>query len=126
MTISFRNNPTWSSAALKEKFESLLEQHHITEYRLDWWVSGEPFRSVAGPLRKAVVEAIGECLEIEPDLNTGGGTSDGRFIAPLGVEVVELGLLNESIHQVNENTPAKDLDRISEVYGAVLRRLCGA
>jgi succinyl-diaminopimelate desuccinylase len=123
LTVSIRNNPTWTSAALRAEFEALLERHGIQDYELEWQVSGEPFRSPAGALREAVVNGVRTVLEIEPELNTGGGTSDGRFLAPLGAEVVELGLINESIHKVNENVPVRDLEALAGVYRAVLARL---
>jgi len=88
-----------------------------------WWVSGEPFHSDAGKLRVAVLDAIALELDIEPEMNTGGGTSDGRFIAPLGIEVLEFGLLNESIHKVDENTPVEDLESLSRVYKKILSGL---
>ena len=84
---------------------------------------GDPFRSPAGPLRDAVTGAVGEVLGVTPELNTGGGTSDGRFMAPLGCEVLELGLLNGTIHQIDERTPVADLDRLYATYYDILRRI---
>ena len=84
---------------------------------------GEPFRSPAGKLREAVVGAVKDLLGQTPDLNTGGGTSDGRYMAPLGSEVLELGLINSTIHQVDERTPVADLDRLYATYYDVIRRL---
>lgn len=121
--ISFRNNTHWSSAALKQAMEDWLDAHGIEQFELDWWVSGEPFRSPAGPLRQAIVESVREVLDVEPELNTGGGTSDGRFLAPLGVEVVELGLRNATIHQIDESVAIRDLGQLAEVYRAVISRL---
>jgi len=69
------------------------------------------------------VNAVRDVLDIEPDLNTGGGTSDGRFMALLGCEVLELGLMNTSIHQIDERTPVADLDRLTDTYLEILRRL---
>ena len=121
--FNFRNSPASSSAGIKSRVETLLKQQGILRYELGWRVSGDPFRSVAGGLREAVTEAIQNELGVEPELNTGGGTSDGRFIAPLGTEVVEFGLLNESIHKVNEHTPVDDLDALSRLYHQVMRKL---
>jgi len=101
----------------------MLEEHGITNFELEWRVSGEPFLSVPGALRDAVVTAVRECLDMEPELNTGGGTSDGRFLAPLGVEVVELGLLNQTIHKVDEAVAIKDPGRLARTYEGVLRQL---
>ena len=84
---------------------------------------GDPFRSPPGKLREAAGGAVQDLLDINPDLNTGGGTSDGRFIAPLGTEVLELGLLNSSIHQIDERTPIADLDRLYATYYDIIRRL---
>ena len=123
--INFRNSPASPSTQIKQRFEELLEKHGIRRYELDWWVSGEAFRSPPGALRNAVVEVIREELGVEPELNTGGGTSDGRFIAPLGSEVLELGLLNESIHKIDENTPVHDLEALSRVYKQIMFRLLG-
>jgi succinyl-diaminopimelate desuccinylase len=74
-------------------------------------------------LREAVVGAVQEVLGMTPELNTGGGTSDGRYIAPLGTEVLELGLVNTTIHQIDERTPIADLDRLCATYYDILRRL---
>ncbi len=121
--FNLRNSPASPSAQIKARVEALLKQHGVDRYDLDWRVSGEPFCSAAGQLRVAVVNAIVRELRLEPALNTGGGTSDGRFLAPLGTEVVELGLLNSSIHQVDENTPVADLEKLSGVYGQVILQL---
>jgi len=121
--INFRNSPASPSDMIRSKFEALLKKSGISRYELGWRVSGDPFRSEAGGLRNAVIEAIQHELGIQPELNTGGGTSDGRFIAPLGTEVLEFGLLNESIHKVNENTSTDDLEALSRVYKRVMSRL---
>jgi succinyl-diaminopimelate desuccinylase len=121
--INFRNSPASPSELIRSKFEALLKQSGISQYELGWRVSGDPFRSEAGGLRAAVIEAIQHELAVRPELNTGGGTSDGRFIAPLGTEVVEFGLLNESIHKVNENTSTDDLEALSRVYNRVMTQL---
>ena len=103
--------------------EDLLKQQGIFRYELSWRVSGEALRSKAGKLRAAVKDAIVDELGIQAELNTGGGTSDGRFIAPLGTEVLELGLLNESIHKIDENTPVEDLEALSRVYKRIMLQL---
>jgi succinyl-diaminopimelate desuccinylase len=84
---------------------------------------GEPFRSEAGRLRQSVVDAVESGLGITPGLNTGGGTSDGRYMAPLGSEVIELGLLNGTIHQIDERTPTADLERLADIYHDIIRRI---
>ena len=123
--INLRNAPESPAAALRERVESMLQRHAISDYELDWQVAGEPFYSPPGKLRAATVAACREILGCEPEPNTGGGTSDGRFFAPLGSEVVELGLLHSSIHQVDEATPVADLDRLSSAYYDIIRRICG-
>ncbi|MGD8383949.1 MAG: succinyl-diaminopimelate desuccinylase [Lysobacterales bacterium] len=124
--FNFRNSPASPAAAIRTRIEAMLEEHGIRNYELGWRVSGEPFRSPAGELRRAALEALRAELGIEPELNTGGGTSDGRFIAPLGSEVIELGLLNGSIHKVDENVPVTDLAALSKVYRRIMERLLGA
>ena len=121
--FNFRNSPASPSDEIRSTVEALLEQNGIHRYELDWRVSGHPFRSEPGALRAATIEAIQSELGIQPELNTGGGTSDGRFIAPLGTEVLELGLLNESIHKIDENTSVEDLDALSRVYHRIMTTL---
>jgi succinyl-diaminopimelate desuccinylase len=121
--FNFRNSPVSPAGLIRARVEALLLQQGVARYELDWRVSGEPFRSVPGRLRAAVTETIRAELGIDPELNTAGGTSDGRFIAPLGSEVIELGLCNQSIHKIDENTPTADLETLSHIYKGILRRL---
>ena len=121
--FNFRNSPASPSEVIRSRVESLLQQLGIERYDLSWRVSGEPFRSAAGALRTAMIEALQNELGVKPELNTGGGTSDGRFIAPLGTEVLELGLLNKSIHKIDENTSVDDLDALARVYKHIMTRL---
>jgi succinyl-diaminopimelate desuccinylase len=123
LQINFRNGPVSPSMSLKARLEALLAQHEIHDFDLQWEVSGQPFRSNPGPLRAAVVDAAKVCLNAVPDLNTGGGTSDGRFMAPLGSEVVELGLRNATIHQVDERVDIGDLERLCTTYLHIIERL---
>ena len=125
LKVSFRNNPESPSGALRERFEALLARHDIRPSAFDWWVSGEPFYCAPGPLREAVVSAVQGVNGVTPELNTGGGTSDGRFMAPLGCEVVELGLVNASIHKVDEHCAVDDLETLQQMYLQVLQRLHG-
>lgn len=120
LMFNFRNAPCSPAGDLRQRVGAMLRRHGITDFDLHWRVSGEPFRSRAGALRSAMAAAIRQHLQQVPDMNTGGGTSDGRFIAPLGAEVLEFGLLNHSIHKVNENTPVTDLERLADVYFTVL------
>jgi succinyl-diaminopimelate desuccinylase len=121
--LNVRHCPETSSAQVKARVEDMLRRHGIADYSLDWQVSGEPFYSPAGRLREAAVAACRTVLGVEPELNTGGGTSDGRFIAPLGTEVLELGLVNATIHKVDECTPVADLDRLCATYHDIIRRI---
>jgi succinyl-diaminopimelate desuccinylase len=123
LLVNFRNGPGSPFQDIRDRFERLLQRHDIDDYEAEWSVLGDPFRSPAGKLREATVAAVQEVLGVTPELNTGGGTSDGRYIAPLGTEVLELGLLNGSIHQIDERTPVADLDRLYATYCDILRRL---
>ena len=123
LLVNFRNGPDSPAKAIQERFHRMLHKHDIDNYEVDWQIMGEPFRSPAGKLREAVVGAVQDILGQTPELNTGGGTSDGRYIAPLGSEVLELGLLNTTIHQVDERTPVADLDRLYATYYDIIRRI---
>ncbi len=123
LRVNFRNGPKSPADSIKSRFEDLLIEHEINDFELEWNVSGEPFRSQPGKLREAVSEAVTSILKTEPELNTGGGTSDGRFFAPLGTEVLELGLVNTTIHQIDERTPVADLDRLQATYYDIIRRI---
>jgi succinyl-diaminopimelate desuccinylase len=123
LLANFRNSPGSPSQAIRARVEELLLKHDITDYDISWNTMGEPFRSEPGRLRDATLAAVEDVLGVYPDLNTGGGTSDGRFIAPLGTEVLELGLLNTSIHHVDERTPVADLDHLKDTYLDILTRL---
>jgi succinyl-diaminopimelate desuccinylase len=123
LLANFRNGPGSPIESIRSRFEELLRQHEISDFEIEWDIMGEPFRSEPGKLREAVVGAVGEVLGVTPELNTGGGTSDGRYIAPLGSEVVELGLINSTIHQVDERTPVADLDRLYATYYDIIRRI---
>lgn len=124
LLANFRNGPGSPSRAIRARVEDLLLKHGISDFDVAWDVMGEPFRSEPGRLREATLAAVEEVLGVYPELNTGGGTSDGRFIAPLGTEVLELGLLNTSIHHVDERTPVEDLDHLKDTYLAILQNLC--
>ncbi|MCK5091985.1 MAG: M20/M25/M40 family metallo-hydrolase, partial [Gammaproteobacteria bacterium] len=92
-------------------------------YEINWKRSGLPFVTEKGALVEASTAAIKETLGIDTELSTSGGTSDGRFIAPTGAQVVELGPLNATIHQIDECVGVNDLDKLSEVYEGILERL---
>jgi succinyl-diaminopimelate desuccinylase len=107
---------------LKLIVENLLRRHHVN-YTLDWFVSGYPFLTAAGELSEAAIRAVQEHEQITPKLSTGGGTSDGRFIAPMGAQVIELGVINETIHKVNECVRVADIDRLHRIYVRTLELL---
>jgi succinyl-diaminopimelate desuccinylase len=120
--FNFRYGTASSADSLRERVETILRAHGIG-FDLDWWLSGEPFLTRAGALREATVAAIREHCGIEPEQSTGGGTSDGRFIAPLGAEVVELGPCNASIHQVDEHVALTELEALPGLYRSIIERL---
>ena len=100
----------------------MLDKHNL-DYEIDWHLSGNPFYCEPGKLTQACEQAIQETVKIKPELSTGGGTSDGRFIAPTGAQVVELGPVNESIHKVNECVSVDALDQLTNIYQKVLEKL---
>lgn len=122
--FNFRYSTVWDHARLKTWVESVFDAHDI-DYTLDWHLSGEPFLTPMGALVEGMRRAVERVTGIEPELSTGGGTSDGRFIAPTGTHVVEFGAVNTTIHQVNEEIPVADIDRLREVYRAVLDEMLG-
>ena len=107
---------------LKALVEEILNRHRV-KYTLEWFISGYPFLTAPGALSEAAMRAVQEQLQIVPKLTTGGGTSDGRFIAPMGAQVIELGVINQSIHKVNESVRVVDIDRLHAVYRRTLELL---
>lgn len=107
---------------LRERIESILDKHQL-KYDLQWHLSGNPFLTPEGELVEATCKAIKEICGYETELSTAGGTSDGRFIAPTGSQVLELGPLNATIHKVNENVLAEDLETLSKIYVRILEHL---
>ena len=120
--FNLRYSPVQTLEGLKEIVEGILKKHRI-RYTLEWYVSGEPFYTPPGPLSQAAIETVREVAGIVPQLSTGGGTSDGRFIAPMGAQVIELGVINATIHKVNESVRVEDIDRLHALYLGILRRL---
>jgi len=107
---------------IKDRIAAILK-HHELDCTLDWSLSGHPFLTSEGALIKAAQAAIKSVCGIDTKLSTAGGTSDGRFIAPTGVQVVELGPVNASIHKIDENIDIRELDRLTEIYKQVLVEL---
>lgn len=117
--LNLRFGTASTPESLKEKLEAVLRRHSL-RYDLDWRLSGMPFLTEEGPLIDAARRAVAETLGVTPALSTAGGTSDGRFIAPVGAQVVELGPLNATIHKINEYIDIEDPDRLSRVYWRIL------
>ncbi len=107
---------------IKARCEAILDQHGL-DYDLRWSLSGEPFLTEPGALLKAVTDSIDAVTGRHPEVSTGGGTSDGRFIAPSGAQVVEVGHVNETIHQCNERVKLSDVPRLTDIYLGILERL---
>ena len=120
--FNLRYSPVQTQDRLKETVEGILKKHGV-RYTIEWYVSGEPFYTAPGALSKAVGAAIEEVTGSGPKISTGGGTSDGRFIAPLGAQVVELGVVNATIHKVNESVRVEEIDKLHQIYFNVLRNL---
>ena len=122
--FNFRFSTELNPEQIKQRVEEILRRHNV-EHRIEWNLSGMPFLTPEGKLVKAISAAIQSVMDRETELSTSGGTSDGRFIAPTGAEVVELGPLNATIHQVNEHVGCEDLDNLSRIYEATLSNLLG-
>ncbi|MEK9648941.1 MAG: succinyl-diaminopimelate desuccinylase [Gammaproteobacteria bacterium] len=120
--FNFRFSSEVTETQLKEKTETIFNRHY-EDYDLDWQLSGNPFITEAGTLTNAVSDAIRTVTGLETELSTGGGTSDGRFIAPTGTQVVEVGPVNKSIHKINEHVLVEDLDRLSDIYRTIMQTL---
>ena len=120
--FNLRYNPTWNAAQLEAACEAILQSHGL-DYELRWHRSGEPFHTPEGPLRAAAREVLARFAGAAPEESTGGGTSDARFIAPLGVQCIEIGPVNASIHQVDEHVSVADLEALPELYLALIERL---
>ncbi len=120
--FNFRFSTEVTPVQLQQRVSAILDAHGV-DYRLAWRLSGHPFLTPEGQLVDAVQQAVIETTGYQPTLSTGGGTSDGRFIAPTGSEVVELGPVNATIHQINECVAVEDLDLLSRIYERILERL---
>lgn len=122
VVFNFRFSTESTEAGLRERFEGILDKHGL-DYVIDWSLSGNPFLTPEGALVDAARDAIRETNGIEAELSTSGGTSDGRFIAPTGAQVLELGPINATIHQLNECVGTDELDTISDYYERILEKL---
>ncbi|MEZ5558369.1 MAG: succinyl-diaminopimelate desuccinylase [Pseudomonadales bacterium] len=122
MRFNLRFNTEQSAQGLREQIESVLKRHQV-DFELAWSLSGEPFLTRPGRLTDAVTSAVREVTGRVPQANTSGGTSDGRFIAPTGCEVVELGPVNATIHKIDERVAVADLEPLARIYERLMVRL---
>lgn len=120
--FNFRFSTATDADELKRRSEVIFGRH-FPDYHVEWQLSGNPFLTEAGELTAAVTDSIRQVTGTEATLSTGGGTSDGRFIAPYGAQVIELGPCNSTIHQVDECVRLADLEQLTLVYSAILSRL---
>jgi len=122
--FNFRFSSESTVEVLQERVHQILDRHDL-DYTIDWAVSGKPFITPRGALVGAVAGAIAAVTGVATELSTTGGTSDGRFIAEICREVVELGPVNESIHKLNENVDIAAIDQLKDIYRHTLERLLG-
>lgn len=122
--FNFRYSTEVTERELRRRVSEILDRYGL-RYRIQWTHAGEPFLTPAGELVDAARSAIRKTVGIEATLSTSGGTSDGRFIAPTGAQVVELGPLNASIHKIDECVRADDLALLSSIYERILEHLLG-
>ncbi|UCE77579.1 MAG: succinyl-diaminopimelate desuccinylase [Gammaproteobacteria bacterium] len=122
LMFNLRYSTALTEQEIRARIEGLLDQHGL-DYSLAWRLSGQPFLTAAGELVDAARAAIREVAHIDAELSTSGGTSDGRFIAPTGAQVLELGPINATIHQVNECVAVTALDELAEMYRRILEKL---
>ena len=120
--FNFRFSTAITEDEIKARVHALLDRHGL-KYELHWRLSGSPFLTTQTELIEAVQQALEQVVGSRARPDTGGGTSDGRFIAPTGAQVVEVGVLNGSIHKIDEHTPVADLETLSQVYRQVLVNL---
>ncbi|WP_409074726.1 succinyl-diaminopimelate desuccinylase [Pantoea sp. C3] len=120
--FNFRFSTESTDVTIRQRVAELLDRHQL-RYTIEWKLSGQPFLTSRGKLVDAVVNAIAHYNEIKPQLLTTGGTSDGRFIARMGAQVVELGPVNATIHKINECVKASDLQMLSRMYQRIMEQL---
>lgn len=122
LVFNFRYGTASSADSLKARVHAILDRHAL-RYEADWWHSGEPFLTAPGTLIEAAIAAAQQVTGHTPVLFTGGGTSDGRFIAPWGAQVIEVGPVNDSIHKIDEHVNIADLPRLSAIHEQILDQL---
>lgn len=124
--LKARFNLRFSTEQTVETLQATVERifrEHGLKHSLEWFISGYPFLTVPGTLSQAASQAVLEELGLTPKLSTGGGTSDGRFIAPMGTQVIELGVVNSTIHKANECVKVADIERLRRAYRRTLELL---
>lgn len=122
VTFNFRFSTEVTAEILQQRVLDILQKHQL-EYEIVWNLSGLPFLTPVGELVNAAQNAIRHITQYETELSTSGGTSDGRFIAPTGAQVLELGVINATIHQINEHVNVTDLDPLTDIYEQILEQL---
>ena len=122
--FNFRYSSAVTKEELKQRVQAVLDRHRF-KYSIDWRPMGDPFLTTPGKLSAAMRDAVEKVTGLRPKLDTGGGTSDGRFIAPTGTQVIEFGPCNASIHKIDECVELTDLEQLVDVYEDVLKRLLG-
>ena len=122
VTFNFRFSTEVTDQQLRDRTEAILNKHGL-DYELDWHLSGQPFLTAEGELVAAAIDSIKQVTGLDANLSTAGGTSDGRFIAPMGTQVIELGPTNATIHKVDENTNIADLGALTHIYQLLLQKL---
>lgn len=122
VSFNFRFSTALTEDIIKQRVHAILDRHGL-HYELAWRLSGAPFLTTQGELIEATQRAIEKITGYQARPDTGGGTSDGRFVAPTGAQVVELGPLNGTIHKVNEHVPVKDIDTLSAIYEQIMIEL---
>lgn len=120
--LNFRYSTEQTEGTLIEQVQTTFNNHHLHPI-IEWRLNGEPFLTDKGALLESCKEAVTEITGLKPELSTSGGTSDGRFIAPYGVEVIELGPINATIHQVNECVSLNDLNLLEAMYFSICEKL---
>ena len=124
VVFNFRFSTEVTAEQLRERTGAILDKHNL-DYDIQWHLSGQPFLTAEGELVEATVASIREVTGLSTELSTAGGTSDGRFIAPFGTQVVELGPVNATIHKVDECASVADIDQLSIIYQRILEKLLG-
>jgi succinyl-diaminopimelate desuccinylase len=122
MKFNLRFSSESSEKSLKKQILEILNKNNI-EFEIDWTLNAIPFITKQTYFKNIVMKSIDSVVGYKPDINNGGGTSDGRWVAPMGTEVIELGPINETIHQINEKVDVDDLETLKEIYKKILINL---